>query len=155
MEWGFQLIIRIGNKPYCISLWRNQFLNWRSASSSALLPPADVSEPDPVGWKPYSFVTLWSTEAKLNIYFKAVVILSHPYFSSGKAFGNDNLIFARAALFYKYSGFLGYIRLCKYLYLLNRQGHLKFNELLPKFRMGLKGIKKYKELRRSGQETRS
>ncbi|MBT8273254.1 MAG: hypothetical protein KJO77_05570, partial [Bacteroidia bacterium] len=89
-------------------------------------------------------------KAGLRIYFKAAVILSHPFYSSGKAFRSDKLIFARAALFYKYSGFLGYFRLCKYLYLLYRQGHLKRNELIPKFKVGRKGIKTYKDLVRKG-----
>jgi glycosyltransferase involved in cell wall biosynthesis len=90
----------------------------------------------------------------LNIFFEPKILLSHPYFSSGKDCGSDKIVYARAALFYKYSGILGYLRLGKYLLSICNSGFLQFNELIPKYVMGLKGINKYKSLLNNGLEKR-
>lgn len=89
---------------------------------------------------------------KLRTIFEPKIILSHPSFSSGQDSGNDRLIFARSALYYKYSGYLGYLKLCKYLYIVNQQGHIKSNQLLKKFNVGLQGIKTYKSIIKSQKE---
>ena len=93
-------------------------------------------------------------KANLKLYYEPIIILSHPFFSSGKDLGNDKIVFARAALFYKYSGILSYFRLCKYLYLVYRKNVLALNELFPKFIIGTKGIKAYRKLVKLGLEKR-
>jgi glycosyltransferase involved in cell wall biosynthesis len=93
-------------------------------------------------------------KAKLKIYFEPVVILEHPYESSGRPAGSDRLVYARSALFYKYSGILGYLRLCKYLYLVHKAKMITTNEIFEKFKIGLMGISKYKELVKQGKEIR-
>ena len=82
----------------------------------------------------------------LDVKFEPKVILTHKFESSGRDAGSDRIIFARAALFYKYSGVLGYLRLCKYLYMIYRQDIITFKDLLPKYKVGVKGIKHYKSL---------
>ena len=93
-------------------------------------------------------------KANLNMYYEPEIILKHPFESSGKDEGSDTLIFARAALFYKYSGVLSYLRLCKHLYLVYRNKKLKFNQLYKKYKVGLKGIKTYKSYLKDGLEIR-
>ncbi|MBT8259756.1 MAG: glycosyltransferase family 2 protein [Flavobacteriaceae bacterium] len=90
----------------------------------------------------------------LNMCFEPVSILEHAYKSSGKNEGFDKLIFARAALFYKYSGFLAYLRLFKHLYLVYKNKGIKFSQLYSKYKVGLKGIKEYKMYLRKGLEKR-
>ncbi|MGB6269435.1 MAG: glycosyltransferase family A protein [Olleya sp.] len=85
-------------------------------------------------------------EKKLTVLFESKVILSHPKFSSGQDNGSDTLLFARAALYYKYSGFLGYLKLFKHLYLIKNEGYIKGSEFIKKFKTGLKGINHYKML---------
>lgn len=85
-------------------------------------------------------------EKKLNILFEPKVILSHDYFSSGRDAGSDRLVFSRAALFYKYSGILGYLRVLKYIYLIYKRGIIKSNQILPKLAIGFKGISTYKKV---------
>ena len=89
---------------------------------------------------------------KMQTIFEPKVILSHPFFSSGKDSGNDKLVYARSALYYKYSGVLGYLKLCKYLYIVHKQGAIKTNQIIKKFKVGLKGISTYKNLVKLGIE---
>lgn len=88
----------------------------------------------------------------LQIFFEPKILLSHPKFSSGRDVGNDKIVYARAALFYKYSGILAYVRLGKHLWMVHQVGILKFSELAPKYAVGLKGIKQYRHLMKSGLE---
>ncbi len=90
--------------------------------------------------------------AGLKIAFEPKVILSHPQPSSGMRHGSDEIIYARAALFYKYSGFLGYLRLGKYLYQVMKKGMINRDEFWKKYNTGLKGIARYRELLREGSE---
>lgn len=92
--------------------------------------------------------------ASLNILFKPIIILSHKSYSSGRDVGSDRVVFALSALFYKYSGVLAYPRLIKRLFCIYRRKHITFKEILPKFNIGLKGIKEYKKLMKSGLEKR-
>jgi hypothetical protein len=80
------------------------------------------------------------------------VILSHPNNSSGQNAASDILLFSRAALFYKYSGFLAYFRLIKQLILLLQQKRLNPLQFFKKFNKGLNGIKTYKKLIKLGLE---
>ena len=90
----------------------------------------------------------------LTILFEPKIILSHDYFSSGRYAGNDKLVYGRAAVFYKYSGILGYLRLIKYVYFIYKRGFITANQILPKLATGFKGISKYKALVKKGLEIR-
>lgn len=93
-------------------------------------------------------------KADLKLWFQSDYILSHDINSSGKLEGSDRLIFARAALFYKYSGILGYLRLFKYLFVILNNDSIKFSQLFAKCKTGLQGISAYKKIVQAGQETR-
>lgn len=84
--------------------------------------------------------------AKLNIQFCNEYILSHNAISSGQDSGSDTIVFARAALFHKYSGFFSYLKLYKYLYFLVRKKYISWSQFIPKLKVGLKGITTYKQL---------
>tara|TARA_B100000900_G_C20544774_1_gene702048 strand:+ start:207 stop:1034 length:828 start_codon:yes stop_codon:yes gene_type:complete len=80
------------------------------------------------------------------ITFEPTVILKHPCFSSGQAAEKDQIIYARAALFYKYNGFLAYLKLLKHLIMLINRGQLTVTVLAKKYKVGLKGIFRFKKL---------
>lgn len=101
----------------------------------------------------YVFLRL-CLKRNLKLYFEPKTILAHDYNSSGRDAGSDRLVFARAAIYYKFSGFLGYLKLCKYLYLNSKMGFINRGELIKKFRVGLQGISKYKTLVKQQLETR-
>lgn len=82
----------------------------------------------------------------LNIYFENKVILSHKYFSSGRVMGSDKMVYARSAIMYKYSGFMAYLKLIKYLYQSIMAKEVKVREVIPKYLVGLKGISCYKRI---------
>lgn len=82
----------------------------------------------------------------LNAIFFPFLIVSHPLHSSGVSHGNDEIIYARAALFYKTKNNLAYIWLLKYIFFLARYSYINWNELYKKYKIGLLGIQKYKEL---------
>ena len=82
----------------------------------------------------------------LNIYFKNNVILSHKFYSSGKAIGSDRIVFAKGALFYKYSNILAYPRLLKYLLFDFKNNYITYKQIWPKYLVGLRGIGEYKRL---------
>nr|WP_315145901.1 glycosyltransferase family A protein [uncultured Flavobacterium sp.] len=83
---------------------------------------------------------------KLNVIFSPFVIVSHPLLSSGEDQGSDRVLFARAALFYKTKANLAYIWLLKYVFFLVRYDYIGWNECVEKYKTGLSGIRKYKEL---------
>jgi glycosyltransferase involved in cell wall biosynthesis len=91
-------------------------------------------------------------KSNLKLYFESQVILSHEAFSSGQDAGSDKLVFARSALFYKYSGVFAYLRLCKHLYGLKALKKIEGNEVWHKFKVGIKGIKEYKKLQSQASE---
>ena len=80
------------------------------------------------------------------ITFEPIVILNHPAFSSGQAVSNDYILFARAALFYKFEGALAYIKLLKHLLMLVYKHQLTVGKLAVKYKVGLKGISRFKKL---------
>lgn len=90
----------------------------------------------------------------LKLWFQSNYILSHVINSSGKALGSDRIIFAKSALFYKYSGILGYLRMFKYLFVIFNRGYIKKREFLPKIKIGLQGVLAYRKLVKAGQEIR-
>lgn len=85
-------------------------------------------------------------EKKLNIIHCPKVILSHKSISSGQVVGKDKIIFARAAIFYKYYGTLSYLKLFHHIILLLNIKAIVFGEFFLKYKIGLKGIKKYKSI---------
>ncbi|PQB04844.1 hypothetical protein BST85_08010 [Aureitalea marina] len=93
-------------------------------------------------------------EAGLPTYFYPQAILSHPEFSSGKDEGSDRVVFARAALQFKYNGFWSYLWVLKYVRFLKTHGYIKSSEISHKVRTGFRGIAKYRSLLRGGQEIR-
>ncbi|HQE33833.1 MAG TPA: glycosyltransferase family 2 protein [Flavobacterium alvei] len=89
---------------------------------------------------------LAAIKLKLNVIFSPFVIVSHPLLSSGEHQGDDKILFARAALFYKTKRNLAYIWLIKYVFFLFRNNYINWNECMSKYKIGLNGIQKYKEL---------
>lgn len=85
-------------------------------------------------------------EINIKAYFSPAIIVSHPLLSSGNMEGNDELLFARAALFYKTKGKFAFMLLAKYVFFLFRKNYIQRNECLEKYKIGLAGIHRYKEL---------
>ena len=85
-------------------------------------------------------------DSKTKTYFSPLVIVSHPLLCSGDYQGEDKLVYARSALFCKLLGNMVYLWLIKYLFFIVRNNYIKWNECNAKFRIGLSGINKYKEL---------
>lgn len=83
---------------------------------------------------------------RLRTLFYPFVIVSHPLITSGENQGSDSILFARGALFYKTKANLSYIWLLKYVFFLARNEYIDWNECVEKFKTGLSGIRKYKEL---------
>jgi len=86
---------------------------------------------------------------KLNTLFCPFLIVTHPLLCSGEYQGDDKIVFARAALFYKINANLTYIWLFKYVFFLVRKKYINWNKCVGKYKMGLWGIQKYKELVKS------
>lgn len=86
---------------------------------------------------------------RLNVpaHFYPATIVSHPLLTSGDDQGSDKLVFARAALSYELRTILTYIWLPKYLCFLYRYKYITQKQWLHKFKVGISGIKKYKELK--------
>ena len=85
-------------------------------------------------------------EKNLNIIHCPKVILSHKSISSGQVVGKDKIIFARAAIFYKYYGTLSYLKLFHHIILLLNIKAIVIGDIFLKYKIGLKGIEKYKSM---------
>jgi glycosyltransferase involved in cell wall biosynthesis len=83
---------------------------------------------------------------RLGVIFYPFVIVSHPLITSGENQGSDKILFARGALFSKTKVNLAYIWLLKYVFFLVRNEYIDWNECVRKYKTGLSGIRKYKEL---------
>jgi glycosyltransferase involved in cell wall biosynthesis len=83
---------------------------------------------------------------RLDALYYPFVIVSHPLISSGENQGDDKIVLARAALFYKTKANLAYIWLLKYVFFLARNEYIGWDECMIKYKTGLSGIRKYKEL---------
>lgn len=90
----------------------------------------------------------------LSAYFYPEVILSHPEFSSGKDEGSDRVVYARAALNYKYHGFWSYLWVLKYVRFLRTHHYIERSEIKHKVTVGYQGISRYRDLLRQNLETR-
>lgn len=93
-------------------------------------------------------------KANLNVCFEPEYILIHEYLSSGRKQGDDSIIFARSAVFYKYHGLKGYLKLIHYLFLIKKSGFITNKDFLKKFKTGLQGIATYRKLVKTGEEKR-
>jgi hypothetical protein len=82
-------------------------------------------------------------DLNLNIIFKNKVILSHDINSSGKDAGSDRILFAKGAFFYKYHKVFSFLKLAHYVYLMFKFKYISFNQIIPKYLLGVKGIIKY------------
>lgn len=85
-------------------------------------------------------------DQKKAVYFVPEIILRHPSQSSGQFAGRDENIFARAAIFYKFHGTLAYFKLIHHIYLLKKKNMITTDQIVNKFKIGLKGIFSYKQL---------
>ena len=85
-------------------------------------------------------------QKKLTVLFYPKIILQHKSISSGKLAFKDKNIFARAAIFYKFYGYLSYLKLVHHIYLLKKKNMIRWKQVFNKFMVGLDGIKKFKSL---------
>lgn len=85
----------------------------------------------------------------MKIFHQPQIIVSHPNKTSGKNQGEDQVVFSRAAIQYRYNGVLAYLWLIKYVLFLYRKNYIYITEILHKISQGFKGIRKYKELESS------
>ena len=90
-------------------------------------------------------------DKNLKMLHVSKTIVQHPNENSGKLMGSDNALFARSALAQRFYGNFSYLWLLKYVFFIYRHKYIAFNEISSKFKMGLKGISKYKELNKSGE----
>lgn len=86
----------------------------------------------------------------LELYHKEVFLSKHPHLSSGKLQGSDNSITARTALRYRYYGWMSIPWLIKHLLAMIRLKYIKPKDFFYKFKVGLRAIKKYRELELKG-----
>ena len=85
-------------------------------------------------------------DKNLNLFFCNKIILKHDSVSSGKLAFRDENIFARAAIFHKFYGYLSYLKLVHHIYLLKKKNLISYNQIMNKFLAGLRGIKKFKSI---------
>lgn len=93
-----------------------------------------------------------SLRQNLKLFYSPQVIVSHAFLSSGKLQGTDNLIFAKAALYYKIAGNWVYFWLLKYILFLWRNNFIKKSDVIKKYKTGLSGIDTYKKLENAENE---
>ena len=85
-------------------------------------------------------------EKDLTVLFYPKIILQHKSISSGKLAFKDKNIFARAAIFYKFYGYLSYLKLVHHIYLIEKKNMISWKQVYKKFLVGLDGIKKFKSV---------
>ena len=90
-------------------------------------------------------------DKELPMFHVSKVIVQHPDENSGRLMGSDNALFARSALAHRFNGNFSYLWLMKYVFFIYRHDYITFNQIPDKFKMGLKGISKYKSLSKSGE----
>lgn len=98
------------------------------------------------------YVFLRNTYDKgLKMVHVSQAIVQHPNENSGKLMGSDNALFARSAVAYRFYGNFSYLWLVKYVFFIYRHNYIAFSQISSKFKVGLKGISKYKALSKSGE----
>lgn len=90
-------------------------------------------------------------DQNLKMIHVAKTIVMHPDESSGRHMGSDNAIFARAALNYRFRGYLAYLWVFKYVFFLIRHKYISINDIFAKINMGFNGIRTYKTLKAEGK----
>ena len=85
-------------------------------------------------------------KARIRVFFYPAIIASHPLITSGDDQGGDRILFARGALFCKTKEDLAYVWLLKYVFFLIRYDYIGWRQSVKKYKTGLSGIRKYKEL---------
>ncbi|MDT0559241.1 glycosyltransferase family A protein [Ichthyenterobacterium sp. W332] len=85
----------------------------------------------------------------LRMYHVPKTIVMHPEESSGRKMGSDNAFYASSARTYRFHGNLSYFWLVKYIFNVLRNKHISLTEIPHKFRVGCRGISKYKALEKS------
>lgn len=87
----------------------------------------------------------------VNAYHISKTIVHHQNVSSGKLMGSDRSIHTSAARMNHFSSnWYARLWLVKYTVFLLRKKHITFNTAIPKFKIGLKGIKEYNILEKKG-----
>ena len=84
---------------------------------------------------------------KLKAQFTPEFIVIHEPLSSSDEVTSDRYIYARSAMYYKSYGMMAYLYIIKLIFSLLRRRLISFSEIIPKFKMGIKGIEKYKQLK--------
>ncbi|MEM9678787.1 MAG: glycosyltransferase family A protein [Bacteroidota bacterium] len=87
----------------------------------------------------------------VNMHHMNETIVMHNDESSGRFMGSDNALYARSAAAHHFYGNLSYIWLLKYVLFILRHKYISFKQVIAKFKIGLKGISKYKDLVRTGE----
>lgn len=87
----------------------------------------------------------------VKMYHVPKTIVMHPEESSGRRMGSDNAFYASSARTHRFYGNLSYIWLLKYTLNVLRNKHISLKEVPYKLGVGIKGISKYKALKRSGE----
>ncbi|OBX27039.1 hypothetical protein A9996_01230 [Gelidibacter algens] len=90
-------------------------------------------------------------DKSLRMIHVAKIIVQHPNENSGGQMGSDNALFARSALAHRFYGNFSYVWLMKYVFFIFRHNYITFNQIPSKYKMGMKGIFKYKTLHKSGE----
>lgn len=85
--------------------------------------------------------------ANVRCVFEEQIILSHTDVSSGQRSSDNSIIYARAAVRFKYMGWLAYVSMIKYVWFYYRRKEICLNEISSKISIAFAGIKKYKQLR--------
>lgn len=93
-------------------------------------------------------------DKSIDVYYYPAPIVWHDEWNSGRDHGSDRLVYARAALACKLYGNTAGLWLLKYLQFLVRKRLVPVTAVAGKFKIGMRGIKKYKLLLDEGKESR-
>jgi hypothetical protein len=86
-------------------------------------------------------------QKKLQIYFENETIVKHKFERSTSNMASENFVKSKAAIYYyDYKNF-GYIVLLKFVIFLLRKRMISFNDFIKIYKVGLIGIKTYKNLK--------
>lgn len=88
----------------------------------------------------------------MNAYHIKKTIVHHiDEISSGKKMDSDQKIHTLSARYnHFYGSIIAFLWLCKYIFFLMRNKLISANEIIPKFKVGIKGIRDYDELLQKG-----
>lgn len=89
---------------------------------------------------------------KLKVSFCPENIVIHEAFSSSDEVVSDRLLYAKMAGFYKLYQALVYVLLLKFIFFLLRKRMISVSQIMPKIKVGLSGIKDYKNLIKTKEE---